>query len=379
MSKYYMSYPSMVSAIGENTEECYSNCLKGEPRFFARNKDGHLVARRKSNGDGGFDEILCKAVAAIKPQAAALIARYGSGRIGAAIGGCDYNSERATAAHRRYLEMGCFGDYDVDSQNPFRPVSMVMESLGLKGPAFAVASACASGNVAAIRAIELIASGAVDAMLVGGIDYASDIITAGFHSLSALSDEPTNPFSKNRKGVTLGDGAALYFITREKVFGFPVAIAGFGESSDGYNMTCPDPKGEAVISILKGALRMAGRDAADVGYINLHGTGTDANDAMEAKAVHEVFGADVPVSSTKALTGHTLGAAGAFGTAFAALTIAAGQPAILPPHVFDGVVDDSLPPLHYVKRGEKRRVNVAISNAFAFGGANSVLLLERAD
>lgn len=377
MKKHYMSCPALISAIGNSAEECYANCVAGNNRFFARNRDGLLVARYRARGGDAFDEILYRAVEAIRGQAEELKRRYGAERIGVAIGGCDYNSERATEAHRLFLKTGSFGGYDADSQNPFRPVSMVANALSLKGPAFAVASACSSGNVSAIRAIDLIDAGAADAMLVGGIDYASDIIAAGFNSLSAISDEPANPFSKNRKGTTLGDGAALYFISRDKTFDFPVAIAGFGESSDGYNMTSPDPEGKAVASILRAALDMAGKSPEDVGYINMHGTGTGANDSMEARAIHEVFGPNAPVSSTKAITGHTLGAAGAFGAAFAALTIAAAQPALLPPHIFDGAVDESLPPLGYVKMGQRETVKTAIANAFAFGGSNSVLLLER--
>ena len=374
--RYHMSYPVVISPLGDDVDSFMVACLAGDTSHFVRNEDGHLVVRYPSMDPDVFNAILAKAVEACRSQASALISRYGAERVGVALGGCDYNSQNATREHASFLATGTFGDYHVDFQNPYHPVEKVAAGLGLEGPSFAVATACSSGNVAAIRAMDLIAAGEVDAMLVGGIDFASDIITAGFHSLSAISDERVDPFSRNRKGTTLGDGAALYFISRDKVFDFPVMITGFGESSDGYNMTSPDPQGSAVIDIYHRALAMAVRRPEDIGYVNLHGTGTRVNDAMEAQVISQVFPHGVKVSSTKSITGHTLGAAGAFGTVISAMCLASSQPCLLPPHVFDGELDETIPQLDFVKAGQRCEIHAAISNAFAFGGSNSLLLME---
>ena len=169
---------------------------------------------------------------------------------------------------------------------------------------------------------EMIKAGLADAAVVGGIDIASDTTLIGFSALEAVSSEITNPFSKNRHGITLGDGAAFFVLTKEPVVECPrsgciettgnVRLLGWGESADAYHMTSPDPSGAGAEKAIRRAMENAGIEAKDVGYINLHGTGTKFNDSMEGKAVASIFGEKtVPVSTTKPVTGHTLGAAAA--------------------------------------------------------------------
>lgn len=377
MVQYFITKPVMITALGNSADETMRNLLKGEQKYFIRNRVGALVGRVQLPGVDLFNAILEHAAGQLQDDAKRILSKYDVSRVGVAIGGCDYHSQMAFPEHKKYLEEGSFGSYRVDLQNPYVPAERLASILGLKGPVFSVAAACASGVSSVIRGIDLIESGAADAMLVGGIDLASDLISAGFMSLSAVSPLPTNPFSANRSGITLGDGAGLFFITKEQIVPFPVVITGFAESSDGYNMTSPDPEGAAVIHIMRQALAMAKKQPQDIGYINLHGTGTEVNDAMESGAVNAVFGSEVKVSSTKAMTGHTLGSAGAIGASICALTLAAEMPQMLPPHVYDGISDPALPALNFVKAGDCANLKTVMCSAFAFGGANAVLVLEK--
>ena len=377
MNRLYMSKPVMITDIGNNTDETMKSLLEGNQEGFIRNRNNILVGRVKLDGDDLYDSILESAINQISDDVQKVINKFGSDRIGIAIGGCDYHSDAATKAHGDYLKNESFGDYSPDLQNPYRPIEIIKNKFNVKGPSFAIASACASGNVAVVRAADLILSGTVDAMIVGGIDHASDLISSGFDSLSAVSEEKTNPFSANRQGITLGDGVGLFILSKEKLFDFPVAVTGWGESSDGYNMTSPDPEGVSVRKIYEDALLMANKKPSDINYINLHGTGTAVNDEMEAKAVNGVFGDSIPCSSTKSMTGHTLGSAGAVGTAICSMIIAADQPVTLPPHCYDGVYDDNLPKINLTKVGDRATVKCAMSDAFAFGGSNSVVIVER--
>ena len=376
MKRYYLSPPVMLSCLGRTPEENMEKIHSGCQEHFVRNAKGKLVARYQSEGKDLFDALLSDALSALEETADVIRRRFDSSKVAMIIGGCDYHSQEAALQHRLYRENGSFGEYSIDSQNPFRPVDIVKERLGFTGPAFSIAAACASSNIAAIRAIDLLDAGLADAVLVGGVDFASDLIVDGFDALSAVSSSITNPFSRNRSGITLGDGASLYFLTREQVFtDFDVAITGYAETSDGYNMTSPDPEAKEVISCMRRALECAGLTRDDIDYVNLHGTGTEANDSMEAKAVREVFSPSTPVSSTKAMTGHTLGAAGALETAITAYTLMEEAPQIVPPHIFDGEAE--VEGIHLASLGERKVIRRAMTSSFAFGGLNSVLILER--
>ncbi len=159
-----------------------------------------------------------------------------------------------------------------------------------------------------------------------------------------------------------------------------VALRGWGESSDAHHMSAPEPSGKGAVIAIEKALARAGIEPAQIDYINLHGTATPQNDAMESRAVHALFGDAVPVSSTKPFTGHALGAAGAIEAALCWLAMQDDNPeGILPPHLWDGVPDPALPPLNAVTPGARlgRPLDWALSNSFAFGGANAALVFGR--
>ena len=207
-------------------------------------------------------------------------------------------------------------------------------------------------------------------MLVGGADAKTRTVIEGFHALESLAPDLTRPLSADRDGINLGEGAAVFVMRRE---GAGVALLGVGESSDAHHLTAPDPEGKGAEAAMRAALADANLAPDEVGYVNLHGTGTVYNDAMECAAVRRVFGDRVACSSTKPLTGHCLGAAGAIEAALCYLVLRENRG--LPPHV--GPVDPALAPFPIPRVGDTIPVRVILSNSFAFGGSNASVVLGR--
>lgn len=189
----------------------------------------------------------------------------------------------------------------------------------------------------------------------------------------------TNPCSRNRAGLTLGEGAAVFLLLREPG---GVQLTGVGESSEAHHMSAPEPTGAGAEAAMRGALRDAGLGPEAIAYLNLHGTGTPQNDRMECIAVERVFGTALPASSTKPLVGHALGAAGALEAAFCWLVLERSEGGVLelPPHCWDGERDPELPAVRLVGKGESVRADGparVMTNSFGFGGNNCTLVLER--
>ncbi|MDR3213525.1 MAG: beta-ketoacyl-ACP synthase [Azoarcus sp.] len=259
------------------------------------------------------------------------------------------------------------------------PAAMLAGQLGVTGPAYAVSTACTSSAKALIAAARLIKADMADLVVAGGVDTLTRFTVAGFSSLEAVSSEPCLPFSANRKGINIGEGATLFLLSREHPVDAPrIGLAGWGESSDGHHISAPEPTGAGAKRAIGAALAHAGIDADAIGYVNLHGTATRQNDAMESRAMAAFFSAAVPMSSTKPLTGHTLGAAGALEAAICWLALA-DEERRLPPQLWDGAPDPDDPPLRLVEAGERAvaPLKYALSTSFAFGGSNTALILER--
>ena len=239
---------------------------------------------------------------------------------------------------------------------------------GVKGPAWCVSTACSSSGKVFASARRLLDAGLCDAVLVGGADAKTRTVIEGFHALESLAPDLTRPLSADRDGINLGEGAAVFVMRRE---GAGVALLGVGESSDAHHLTAPDPEGKGAEAAMRAALADANLAPDEVGYVNLHGTGTVYNDAMECAAVRRVFGDRVACSSTKPLTGHCLGAAGAIEAALCYLTLRENRG--LPPHV--GPVDPTLAPFPIPRVGDTTPARVILSNSFAFGGSNASVVL----
>lgn len=301
---------------------------------------------------------------------------YTADRIGVVLGSSTAGIAEGERAIASDLQSGTLPkDYDYLQQELGSVSEFISTIAGLRGPAYTVSTACSSSARAVISAIRLLEAGICDAVIAGGADTLCGLTLNGFDSLEALSESRCNPFSQNRDGINIGEGAALFLITREPG---PLQIIGFGESSDGYHISAPDPSGSGPEAAIREALKMAGLLPGDVGYINAHGTGTDRNDSMEANVLSRIFGTAVPCGSTKPLTGHTLGAAGALELAFCCLILdKLNQHQLLPPHVWDTQEDPQLASIALVGRGHRLGKPVCMSNNFAFGGSNASLIVGR--
>ena len=249
------------------------------------------------------------------------------------------------------------------------PAAYVKAKGGFGGPAWCVSTACSSSAKVFASARRLLANGLCDAVIVGGADAYTRTVVEGFHALEALSPQRARPLCADRDGISLGEGAAL-FVMRAAESG--VRLLGVGESSDAYHLTAPDPEGKGAEASMRAALADAGLAPGDIDYINLHGTGTTYNDAMECAAVRRVFGDAVAVSSTKPLTGHCLGAAGAIEAALGWIALRRGRG--LPPHVA-APVDAALAPFRIPQPGDATPLRTLLSNSFAFGGSNATVIL----
>jgi 3-oxoacyl-[acyl-carrier-protein] synthase-1 len=307
------------------------------------------------------------------------IDRYGSHRIGVVLGTSTsgiLESEQAIAAHASSGSLPA--SYDYRRQMLAAPATFLAQWLRISGPAYVVSTACTSGAKALASARRMLQSGLCDAVLCGGVDTLCRLTANGFASLEAMAAQRCNPFSVNRTGINLGEGAALFLMTREPA---AVGLLGSGASSDAHHMSAPDPSGQGAERAMQAALADAGLRADHIGYVNLHGTATLHNDAMESLAVSSVFGSDTLCSSTKPLTGHALGAAGALEAAFCWLTLTGNPGGSVPPHIWDGQRDPSLPVLNLASCGQRLPAGRAciISNSFAFGGNNASLVLGQTD
>lgn len=268
--------------------------------------------------------------------------------------------------------------------------AQISMAFGLRGPLFAVSSACASGNDAIISAYHYVAAGEAPMMVTGGSEATiSPLAVGGFCSMKAMStrnDDParaSRPFDKERDGFVLGEGAGVlvleeYEHAKARGARMYCEIIGYGQSADAYNLVAPDPESRGVELALRRALEISGAKPGEVDYINAHGTSTPQGDTAESQAIERVFGVDgavkLAVSSTKSMHGHALGAAGGIeGVA----TVLAVQNDMMPPTINYEVPDPECT-LDYVPNvARKARVDVAFSNSFGFGGHNSVLVFSK--
>lgn len=383
----FLSEPSVICAAGSSAGEFFRSVSSGKSsgivrtECFGREFWAGLVGAELPHSGDPFDSrclrLLAESLRQIAPAVEMAKSRYGASRVGVCVGSCDNGSERSLAAHRAFFADGSFPpSYSLREQGAEYVADFAARRLGVSGAAMAFSTACSSSASALAAARDLVRSGALDAVVAGGVDVASPTVLLGFSALGAVSEEITNPMSANRRGITLGEGAAFFLVGREDIGGTGIALLGAGESSDAAHMTAPKADGSGAAEAMRRALLDAGLSPREIGYVNLHATGTELNDAMEARAVADVLGAGVPASGTKPLTGHTLGAAGAVELAACFLAVRGGR---LPVHVWDGARDGSIPALNIVDGPAEAEVGAAMSNSFAFGGCNVSLVVGRAD
>ncbi|MHA1043680.1 beta-ketoacyl-[acyl-carrier-protein] synthase family protein [Enterobacter ludwigii] len=385
----YISAVGMVNALGNSLDEiaanltagvapgmhCRSGWLQDAPDAVLGGVEGELPsipdtlsAHRTRN-----NQLLLAALAQIQSAVDDAIARVGRDRVAVVLGTSTSGLDEGDEHVRLTLNGEASTRWQYPQQELGDPSRFLANWLQLEGPAYTLSTACSSSARAIISGRRLIDAGLVDIAIVGGADTLSRMPVNGFHSLESLSPTLCEPFGRDRRGITIGEAAALMVLTSEPA---GVALLGTGESSDAYHISAPHPQGEGAIRAITQALNDAGLQPEDIGYINLHGTATPLNDQIESHVVHDLFGENVPCSSTKHLTGHTLGAAGITEAALSWLILTRDLP--LPPQDFARYApDETLSPCGVLHQSTALKKPVILSNSFAFGGNNASILLGR--
>jgi len=305
------------------------------------------------------------------------IKRFGKERIGVFLGTSTsgIHSTEIAFRNRETISGKLPVDYDYrHTHNSYSIADFVRRYFDLIGPAYAVSTACSSSAKVFGSAQRMLASGLIDAAIVGGVDSLCLTTMYGFNSLQLVSTNPCKPFDVHRDGISLGEAAAFVLVenTANAVSG-DIIMTGIGESSDAHHMSSPHPDGLGARIAMQSALQVAGLRATDINYINLHGTATQSNDAAEDKGVTAIFGTKTPCSSTKGHTGHTLGAAGAVEAIICALAL---QNDFAPGGVGTKIIDPSLT-CRYLLSNIDQPMHHALSNSFGFGGSNCSLVFSK--
>ena len=385
----------MANALGHDSAHIWERAVAGDTSHFVRRRglaperellvgvvDGEFpeLGERMAEYDCRNNRLTAAVLEQFRSPIEDAIARFGRGRIAVVAGTSTSGVGDAEDAIRYRERTGSLPRRFRAAQLEFGGIAEFIAAwLGVTGPAFTLSTACSSGARALASARSLLAMGFADAVICGGTDTLCGLTCNGFGSLGLLGEELTNPCSANRCGITLGEAGAFFLVVREEG---GVQLAGVGESSEAHHMSSPDPDGSGALSAMRAALRDADLVPSDIAYLNLHGTGTPPNDAMECRAISQLFGDVLPVSSTKPLTGHTLGAAGATEAALCRemLLDLRDNRLRLPPHRWDGVYDPALPRLNFVEEEATAEVGdnaYVMSNSFGFGGNNCTLILSR--
>jgi 3-oxoacyl-[acyl-carrier-protein] synthase I len=384
----YFSDVGIVNALGSGKQQVLRGLLAGD-RSGMVPYSGLLTGRSTIVGrvreplsplPPGFESLDCRnnrllaaALDQIAPSIQSVAETVGRHRIAVVIGtstsgiaegedaieALNREGKMPAAFHYRQQEIGMAAEF-------------AARYLRLTGVRYTVSTACSSSANAFASAQRLLAANRCDAAVVGGADSLCRLTLNGFDALESLSPELCNPFSANRKGLNIGEGACVFLVTRTPG---AVRLYGIGESSDGYHMSAPDPEGRGAEAAIRAALAQAALRPDGVGYVNLHGTATPKNDEMESRVVSRLFGADTPCGSTKSLIGHTLGAAGAQELGFCWLLLNAANERRLPAHLWDGIKDPQLPEINLVGGNERWERGVFVSNSFAFGGSNTAVAI----
>ena len=385
--RYYLNALGMINALGNDLAVIARRLAEGDTSGMVTEPVsdalGSLPVGRVSQvlpappaalarDDCRNNRLLLAALATIEVELEKVLSRYSRSRIGVVLGTttsgivageamlAEWAAGRAAPAGYDYQQV------EIGAAAPF-----LAKVLGVTGPAYTISTACTSSAKVFAVARRLLQAGLCDAVVLGGADTLSGLTLGGFSALESISPQRANPMSRNRRGINLGEGAALFIMSRDEA---PIALLGVGEASDAYHISAPDPQGKGAEMALRAALDDAALTPSQMGYVNLHATATPKNDEMESRVMQRVFPAGVPTSGTKPLVGHLLGAAGATELGFCWLLLNGMAPS-LPPHIWDGEADPQLPRLDLVQLGQSLRQQTCMSNSFAFGGSNVSLII----
>ena len=382
------------SALGSSITDIHS-CLKGEcePNMIEVSdmlNDGKHTVVGKIAGElpetpptlvtyaTRNNQLALSALNQIKDSIEQAKSQFGADRIAVVIGTSTSGiSDGETALKHKLAHSKFPEDYHYSKQELGNTSEFVSQYWSLTGPSYVISTACSSSGRVFIAAQRLLDSGMADAVLVGGVDTLCKLTLNGFHGLEALSTAHCKPFGASRNGINIGEAAAFMLLSKAKLNGVAteqnsssIALLGCGDSSDAHHISAPHPEGDGAEQAMRKALDSAQLQAEDIGYINAHGTATPLNDSMESKAIHRIFANKVPVSSTKPLTGHTLGAASAIEAAIAWHILKYDLP--LPLQKCQDKAEDI--EIDLVNCSQKLKVKNILSNSFAFGGNNISLI-----
>lgn len=329
----------------------------------------HLSAHNSRN-----NALLLSTLHEIAAQVQAVLAQVGPERFGIVMGtstsGLDEADHKVSGQDQ--------GQWQYPMQELGDPARFLQRYLKTTGPAYTISTACSSSARALISACRMLTSGMCAAVLCGGADTLCRMPINGFNALELVSDELCAPFAQERKGITIGEGAGLMLLTTDQ--NTPrtskLSVVGYGESSDAYHVSAPEPEGKGAEAAMRMALTQAGLTPTDLGYVNLHGTASKMNDQAEATVMHRLCGPQTPCSSTKYLTGHTLGASGIVELCLCALTLERDLP-LVPQDFSTNHLDPTLPEFGLItQKGQHLKRPYVMSNAFAFGGNNTSVILS---
>lgn len=388
-TEIYVSDFSLVNPLGCNLGEIKKNMLLGKRSGLIENEDllnegslfvGAVTEKLPNLSDKAKhfntrnNQLAKLALQSLEHEINDLKLTISTERIGVIVGTSTSGISEGESAVKIKSTTGVFpGSYDYRMQEMFNLAEFIADDLSIQGPSFTISTACSSSAKAFVTAKELILSGVIDAAIVGGVDSLCGMTVNGFSALDSTSSGICQPASVHRDGINLGEAAALCVLRKDKG---TIKLLGCGESSDAHHMSAPHPEGEGAISAMQQAVNSAGIHPSDVDYINLHGTATEKNDAMEAIAVHSLFGSDTPCSSVKGMIGHTLGAAGATEIGLCWLMMQNDNQYFIP-HCWDNEKDMTLPALAYtqLEQQSSKKIQYCLSNSFAFGGNNVSILI----
>lgn len=363
--KVYLNAFSCACAAGMTIEEIFETLLSGESAIAQQNGyiDNVTMPLGKIPSDGDFFEIVHANVESLLSKAPWFDPRETMLLVGSSVGGM-------CRAEEKFFADGDLQNITVEEMSIRSIAGEVQQRFGFKS-ALSFSTACTSSSFAIDFAVDLIAHGLCKTVVVVGADELSRSAVNGFDRLGIASRENTRPFDVERNGINVAEGIAVLAISGMKSEG-SVEILSCGVSSDAYNITHPHPEGEGARAAMRQALAKAGLDGSQLDYINAHGTGTVANDEIESMAIETIFGKNPLVVSTKAVTGHTLGACGALEVAISAMSILHST---IPPCVNLKSPINAI--LSHPLTSVKGEVNYVLSNAFGFGGGNVSIILGK--
>ncbi|MGB0985750.1 MAG: beta-ketoacyl-ACP synthase [Pseudoalteromonas spongiae] len=318
------------------------------------------------------NQLLLTAFKQIEQTFTALTEQFEKQRIAIVLGTSTSAISEGETAYQQFTDEGDYpAHFNYRQQELHAPSEYLAHITGASGPCYTISTACSSSGKALVSARGLIESGIADVVLCGGVDSLCKMTLNGFKALESTAAEYCKPFHSERDGINIGEAAALFVMSKQPA---AVRLCGAGESSDAYHVSAPEPSGRGAIASMTKALQDAGIDAKEIGYINAHGTGTPKNDEMEANAIH-TLGFDCLVSSTKGVTGHTLGAAGALEAGICWLLLSDfNKGEIIPANYPVAELDEKLSPIRLAASNSSGKIRFCLSNSFAFGGNNVSLV-----